>query len=1044
MQKLTPSARLKKAKRSFLGIALLFFLIAGGIFLSTNLKPQVAHAAATNLAVTTYRNDNAHTGQYPNETALNTTNVNASQFGKRVSYPVDGQLYAQPLYLPNLTIGGQVHNVVFAATENDSVYAFDADQTSAVAPLWKTSLLPSGATAVPISSVFNCGDLNPVIGITGTPVIDPSTNTMYVVAYSQEGGNLVYRLHALDVTTGLEKGTPIVIQGSAPGTGAGSVGGTISFDPHTGRQRSALVLSGGKIYITFSSFCDSGTYHGWIFSYNFNGSTFQQANAYDDTPAGSQGGIWGGDGALATDDNGNFYFMDGNGSFNANTGGTDVGDSFVRLNAQLQLQDYFTPFNQLCLDQGDVDLGSGGPLLLTGSNVLIGAGKEGRPYVISTTNMGKYTADPNLTCGSAEENRTDIDKIQQELPPGAVGSTFSIPAFWNGPNGQYVYFSVNGGPTKAFSWINGKLSTAPTSMTAASLGFTGGDAVVSSDGTAPGTGILWTIGSDSILRAYDASNLANELYDSSQNASRDGLNGYVKYSTVALANGEAFVGTSANLAIFGLLSSSSPTPTPTSTPTSGAGGIQINAGGPAASPFIADADFAGGATSATGNAITTTGVTNPAPQAVYQTNRYGTFSYTIPGLTAGKSYTVRLHFAETYWTAAGKRTFNVSINGTQVLTNFDIFATAGGEYIAVVEQFSATASTGGTIGIQFTSAVDNAQVNGIEVLGGTSTTPTPTPTPTPPPTPTPTPPPGNGSVQINAGGPAVSPFIADTDFTGGTTVTSTNTIDTSGVTNPAPQAVYQTNRYGNFTYAIPGLTAGKSYTVRLHFAETYWTATGKRTFNVSINSTQVLTKFDIFATAGAANKAVVEQLTATASSSGAITIQFTSVVDNAQVNGIEVLGGSSPPPPSGVQINAGGPAVSPFVADTDFTGGTAVTSTNTIDTSGVTNPAPVAVYQSNRFGTFSYTIPGLTAGKSYTVRLHFAETYWTAAGKRTFNVSINGAQVLTNFDIFATAGAANKAVIEQFTATASSSGAITIQFTSVVDNAQVNGIEILS
>jgi hypothetical protein len=297
-----------------------------------------------------------------------------------------------------------------------------------------------------------------------------------------------------------------------------------------------------------------------------------------------------------------------------------------------------------------------------------------------------------------------------------------------------------------------------------------------------------------------------------------------------------------------------------------------------------------------------------------------------------------------------------------------------------------------------------------------------------------------GNVQINAGGSATSPFVADTDFSGGTAVSSTNTIDTSKVTNPAPQAVYQSNRYGNFTYTIPGLSAGGSYTVRLHFAETYWTAAGKRTFNVSINGSQVLTNFDIYATAGGANIAVIEQFNATASSSGSIAIQFTTVVDNAQVNGIEVLASS---PAAAAQINAGGSAAAPFVADTDFSGGTTASSTNTIDTSKVTNPAPQAVYQSNRYGNFTYTIPGLSAGGSYTVRLHFAETYWTAAGKRTFNVSINGSQVLTNFDIYATAGGANIAVVEQFNATASSSGSIAIQFTTVVDNAQVNGIEVL-
>src|SRR5579859_1214640 len=469
-----------------------------------------------------------------------------------------------------------------------------------------------------------------------------------------------------------------------------------------------------------------------------------------------------------------------------------------------------------------------------------------------------------------------------------------------------------------------------------------------------------------------------------------------------------------------------------------ASSVQINAGGSAAAPFIADADFTGGTTAGTTHAIDTSGVTNPAPLAVYQSNRYGNFTYTIPGLTANGSYTVRLHFAEEFWTAAGKRVFNASINSTQVLTNFDIFATAGAEFKAVVQQFNATASSSGTITIQFTTVTDNAQVNGIEVLGSSSSTPTPTPAP------------GTGSVQINAGGPAVAPFIADADFTGGTTAGTTHAIDTSGVSNPAPQAVYQSNRFGNFTYTIPGLTANGSYTVRLHFAEEFWTAAGKRVFNASINSTQVLTNFDIFATAGAEFKAVVQQFNATASSSGTITIQFTTVTDNAQVNGIEVLGSSSstptptPAPGTGsVQINAGGPAVAPFIADADFTGGTTAGTTHAIDTSGVSNPAPQAVYQSNRFGNFTYTIPGLTANGSYTVRLHFAEEFWTAAGKRVFNASINSTQVLTNFDIFATAGAEFKAVVQQFNATASSSGTITIQFTTVTDNAQVNGIEVL-
>jgi hypothetical protein len=830
---------------------------------SANAAPRVIRAAPANSAVLTYRNDNGRTGQYPNETLLNTSNVNVSQFGRRVLYPVDGQLYAQPLYVPNLTIGGSVHNVVFAATENDTVYAFDADQTSAVAPLWKTSLLPSGATAVPYTAV-SCGDLTPVIGITGTPVIDPATNTMYVVTYDDEGGTLVYRLHALNILTGQDISPPIVIRASAPGTGAGSSGGTVSFNAGLNRQRTGLVLANGKVYVAFSSFCDNGNYHGWILSYAYNGSAFQQVNAYAVTPNGIQGGIWGGDAGLDADSVGNLYYVSGNGTFDANTGGPDYGDSFVRLNGALQNQDYFTPFNQACLSQADEDLGSGGPLLLTGANALIGAGKEGRPYVVSTTNMGGYTADPNLTCGgSAEENRTNVDKVQQELAPGTVGSDFSTPAFWNGSSGQYVYFTSVNGPTWAFSWNGSKLSTTPTSTSANG---NGGSPVVSSNGTAAGTGIVWKIDYGSELHAYDASNLATELYNSNQDASRDGLSGYVKFSSVVVANGEVFVGLSSSLAIFGQLSTPPPPPPPP-------GGYQINAGGPAIAPFAADADFTGGATSGTAHAIDASGVTSPAPQAVYQTNRYGNFSYTFPGLTAGASYTVRLHFAEEYWTTPGSRIFNVVINGKQVLSNFDILAAAGAEYKAVVEQFTAAADSSGRITVQFATVKDNAQVNGIEILSGTP------PPPPPPPT----------GVQINAGGPAVSPFAADADFTGGSTVSVTHAIDTSGVTNPAPQAVYQSNRYGNFSYAVPGLTAGASYTVRLHFAEEYWTTPGSRIFNVVINGQQVLTNFDILATAGADYKAVVKQFTIPADSTGKITIQFVTVKDNAQVNGIEIL-----------------------------------------------------------------------------------------------------------------------------------------------------------
>lgn len=390
--------------------------------------------------------------------------------------------------------------------------------------------------------------------------------------------------------------------------------------------------------------------------------------------------------------------------------------------------------------------------------------------------------------------------------------------------------------------------------------------------------------------------------------------------------------------------------------------------------------------------------------------------------------------------------------------------------------------------------------------------------------------------QINSGGGIASPFAADNYSSGGTAATIANTVNTFGVVNPAPQAVYQSERYGSFTYAIPNLKVGASYTVRLHFAELYYTGAGQRLFNVSINGLQVLTNFDIYATAGGMNKAVIEEFTATADSSGKITIAYNDVSNGAKSSGIEIVTTSPPVLPgaptnlvatggsgqvslswsagsnaasynvkrgtvsggpyvtvgsatmptyadTGVtagtayyyvvtsvnsagesspcslasatpkatiagtavyQINSGGGAATPFAADVDFLGGTAATIANAISTNGVVNPAPVSVYQSERYGSFTYGIPGLAAGTSYTVRLHFAEIYYSGAGQRVFNVSINGSQVLANFDIYATAGAMNKAVIKEFAATADSSGKITIVYTSVVDAAKSSGIEIVT
>ncbi len=324
--------------------------------------------------------------------------------------------------------------------------------------------------------------------------------------------------------------------------------------------------------------------------------------------------------------------------------------------------------------------------------------------------------------------------------------------------------------------------------------------------------------------------------------------------------------------------------------------VALNTGGAAAGSFAADADFvaAGTWTYKSTSTIDTSGVTNPAPQAVYQTEREGpTISYTIPGLTAGAAYTVRLSFAELWWTAAGQRTFNVTINGTKVLSNFDVFAAAGTRNKAVTESFAATASSGGTIAITFNAVTNNAAINAIEIVSGAGT-------PTPTPTATPTAGPG-GSVSIDSGGAATGSFAADEDVvtTGTWTYKVTNAVDTSGVINPAPQAVYQDEREGpTITYSIPGLTPAAAYTVRLDFAELWWTAAGQRVFNVSINGTKVLSNFDVFAAAGARFKAVAESFNATASATGTIVIALTAVTNNAAINGIEIVPGSGSPTPT--------------------------------------------------------------------------------------------------------------------------------------------------
>jgi len=515
--------------------------------------------AAANTAVTTYKNDTFRTGQNTNETILNTSNVNSKQFGMRVTYGVDGQVYAQPLFMPNITINGKAHDVVYVATEHDSVYAFDADATSSVAPLWHHSFLSAGVTTAPSVDVYsiNCCNVNPEIGITSTPVIDPSTGTIYVLAMTKEAGpTYVQRLHALDITTGQEQpGSPVTIRASVPGTGDGSVNGVVSFAAKHELQRGGLLLMNGVVYISWAGYGDSRPYHGWVMGYN--ATTLQQTAVLNDTANGNDGGIWQAGSGLAADPSADsIFFQTGNGTYDATTSVFEGGDTIYRVNDQLHLMDSFTPFNQICLANGDQDLGSGGALLLPPQagahpSELIGGGKEGRVYVVDRTSMGGFTSTPN-PC--ANQSLTNVDNVVQELHVGTVvGGAFSTPAYWQGPSGAYVYEAGASDHVKAFPVTNGLLATTFSSESPEKLNNPGANVVISSNGTAAGSGIAWALSNPGILYAYDATNLGKELYNSNQNLARDRLPGYMHFTVPTVTNGEVFVGTGAHVVIYGLI-----------------------------------------------------------------------------------------------------------------------------------------------------------------------------------------------------------------------------------------------------------------------------------------------------------------------------------------------------------------------------------------------------------------------------------------------------------------------------------------------------------
>jgi uncharacterized protein (TIGR03437 family) len=499
-------------------------------------------------SVTTYRNNLSRSGENLTETILTPANVNQTQFGKIVSLQVDGQLYAQPLYLASVAISGKgVHNVVFVATEHDSVYAFDADSFTGPngLPLWQVNLVDTvaGETTARVADVLNCPTIAPELGITGTPVIDPSTNTLYVVAMTTRDGLIFHRLHALDVASGAERqGSPVLIAASVSGTGdraLSSSSSSVNFDAYFYKNRAGLLLVNGTIYTAWTSHCDSRTYHGWIIAYD--AVSLRQVAVFNTTPNGYQGSIWMGGAAPAADAEGNIYAVSGNGRFDA--GGSDLGDSVIKLSsAGLTVLDSFTPFNQLDLDQQDIDLGSGGALLLpdaagslTHPRLMISSGKEGRIYLLDRDRMGRF-------------NPGGDSQIVQSIT-GAIGPVFGSPAYFNGT----LYFSPSEDKVKAFAVSGAHIGTSPLSQSSRAFYYPGAVPAVSANGSS--NGIVWVVegGFGGTLHAFDAANLANELYNSQMNPSRDALGSFVKFSVPTIANGRVYVGTGNALAVFGLL-----------------------------------------------------------------------------------------------------------------------------------------------------------------------------------------------------------------------------------------------------------------------------------------------------------------------------------------------------------------------------------------------------------------------------------------------------------------------------------------------------------
>jgi hypothetical protein len=509
--------------------------------------------APAQAQVLTSQYDNARTGANLKETILTPQNVNSRQFGRVFTLLTDGDIYAQPLYVPNVEIPGQgKHNVLFVATEHDSVYAFDADGSS-TKPLWKASFINEDKDIHTVSSRdVHCPFIEPEIGITSTPVIDSSTGTLYVLARTRErrpdgGWHFVQQLHALAITTGAEKfGGPVKIRARIEGRNFLRFKSNVDFDPLLENQRAALLLVNGKVVITWASSCDVQPYYGWIIAYDAH--TLAQAGVLNISPDAGDSGIWQGDAGPAADSEGNIYLITGNGKFTAAAGGHDYGDSVLKLGFTsngLEVRDYFTPSNQAKLNDTDGDFGSGAPILLPDQpaphrHLLLAAGKAGILYELDRDNMGKF-------------HKADDSHAVQAVPTGI--DSFGAPAYWNG----HVFYFLSKDFLRDYPLQNGRLPREPAAKGATQFTDPGATPAISANGTKDG--IIWVLSSKTwdgadrtaVLYAHDAENVARQLYNSNQEYERDHAARSLRFAIPTIANGRVYVGAKREVDVYGLL-----------------------------------------------------------------------------------------------------------------------------------------------------------------------------------------------------------------------------------------------------------------------------------------------------------------------------------------------------------------------------------------------------------------------------------------------------------------------------------------------------------